>query len=732
MRLLLEPFRQHKRLELDLPDAGMVQLAGHSGAGKSTILDAVREAISGESDDVIPWGGSKSKVELWLGEIHIKRTRGPHTLTLRCPAGEFKDEAAQAKIVELLGGMDDHALLASSYIRQGLAGSLLSLGAADQLRFVQRLAANAKDPEILRQKIQEMVTRRTANLAAAEREHTAAKEAAQAAQAHLERAVYTEPVPPMDPVELYRLYAESEEVQSRVTALEAKAGKIRGILRDPVYATIRTIDTLKAKNNALIANNTAGIGKLDSELYELTRRHNPGAITAALNRKTALTSKRVRLEVLDQMKVLAAEVAKKYGAGDKPGALLEARAAELKRLTDAGQSEYARLSLAAKELMDKTKPQHCPECSAALVVVRGQIERAQDLPDDHEEQIEKACKARDDYNTQHMAWHAERGEVSSMQGKIALLKGRLVDDAAPDAKTLADIQRLTSIADEAINEQKSIESSIQRISQARLALETKNTSLRDEIVKAERAVAGSTLPPEEEIKAQSAAADAELAAEAERLGTYTQTRAMRNVWINACHARDKAKAVYDERLAALEGRKNDALLKELKVVEANAKLAAAKRLRERSDQAAVMSIELILEEINQNAKIQLDRMFPLDGTTIRIKNVSQNQDGDHKAKFSTEIFHKGQVVKKLASMSGGERSRAYMAFQLALAEMYKSPFLLVDEGFAGLHKDQVKECLELLRESASNRLILVIEHGAPESLFDQVIHINDAGLTENA
>ena len=64
-----------------------------------------------------------------------------------------------------------------------------------------------------------------------------------------------------------------------------------------------------------------------------------------------------------------------------------------------------------------------------------------------------------------------------------------------------------------------------------------------------------------------------------------------------------------------------------------------------------------------------------------------------------------------------------LAYQLALSEMFNSPILMVDEGFTGLEESTRQTCLEMLKPISERKLVLVVEHGAPKHLFDEVINI---------
>jgi DNA repair exonuclease SbcCD ATPase subunit len=162
---------------------------------------------------------------------------------------------------------------------------------------------------------------------------------------------------------------------------------------------------------------------------------------------------------------------------------------------------------------------------------------------------------------------------------------------------------------------------------------------------------------------------------------------------------------------------------------AKSQVWAAKRLLEINDKAATDSIDATIDQINSYAQPILDKFFPDEGTTVRILNGVTTGSGEHRDKLGIEVWHKGKKAKKLSSLSFGEQSRVLMAFQLALAEMYKSPILMVDEGFTGVDLETKDECLGILKEFSSDRMILVVEHGASEYLFDHVIRI-EGGIND--
>jgi len=195
----------------------------------------------------------------------------------------------------------------------------------------------------------------------------------------------------------------------------------------------------------------------------------------------------------------------------------------------------------------------------------------------------------------------------------------------------------------------------------------------------------------------------------------------------------------DDRQKVLEYRnyaeKRDSYSKEMSNLELNAtnvrvrieskqaEIAASKRLKEKRDYAASASIEAKTEEINDFASKHVDSLFSEDGTYFKINSFSKTTKGEERSTFSLDIFHKGCKVKKLKELSGGERSRAILAFQLGLSDIYDSPILMIDEGFKGLGVSDRAKCMEVISEVASRKLVIVVEHNIEDSSFDEVIEL---------
>jgi ABC-type transport system involved in cytochrome bd biosynthesis fused ATPase/permease subunit len=78
-------------------------------------------------------------------------------------------------------------------------------------------------------------------------------------------------------------------------------------------------------------------------------------------------------------------------------------------------------------------------------------------------------------------------------------------------------------------------------------------------------------------------------------------------------------------------------------------------------------------------------------------------------------------------LSGGELSRVILAYTMALAEMFNTPLLLLDECTASLDQDLSETVFNSIRENFNGKIILLIAHQVVTGTFDKIIKL---GVTE--
>jgi DNA repair exonuclease SbcCD ATPase subunit len=707
LRLKLVNFKQHKTLDIEFPESGFIRLHGKSGAGKTSIFDAIRFAVTGEGDDISPWESStQTIVELTYKDIFIKRTRASATLTVQIGDKTYHDDVAEDEIIKYFNGFTDSVFLAASYIRAGMEESLLHLTPAEQLDFIESLTFSS-DAEALKESINKKISDTNKELSEVTLKVNFCKEKLTS------QAIPVAPIKPeLDPLVTSQFEVITEQGYI-LKKTEAQISQLSKELTNPLYQA-------KALAESKISSIQEMIGVKNAELESIE------GLAFAQPEKPAYTrqlrdQKLNRTNILAKMRDLAAEMAKFYGKAVKQAdleqmlAVLEADKATTIEAIKASRDPY-------NELVAMRAACLCPHCDQGLLVSNGKVIKYSTPPADLEQQIQEKTKQINILSDKNKEIESAISTAQRWLSQIAGLKSQLPEDPYPgvsiqdiDAKLAQWQQELTETqTKEKLNQQQIV----------KLKNEIKDLSVR---LQEQQKILTVELRPQESIKEELLVLNLKQS-ELEKFLNLESNQAVakqvanflsdsKGYEINYAHYRKQAEE-YNTRVTEV----NELTVKQKSL---EGLLAAAKRLKERSDSAAMESIDGVLSTINSYAKPRLDRMFPSDGTSIVLKNQSVTQKGEIRPKIGIEVIHKSKTVKKLKSLSLGEKSRAYLAFQLAVTDLYSSPFLMVDEGFPGLPDEQLLECLQILQEESKDKLILVIEHGAPEHIFDQVVTVDE-------
>ncbi len=139
MELSVKNFRCWNRKTICLAPKGITLLIGHSGAGKSSLLEAIAFLITGKGKNIISQGKSTCEVTLVLNDgTFIKRSKRPNILHVKIPGGvTYEDAAAQGYINEKF----TTNFMELGYLGQsGKNNSFVLKGPSDKLAFIESLA----------------------------------------------------------------------------------------------------------------------------------------------------------------------------------------------------------------------------------------------------------------------------------------------------------------------------------------------------------------------------------------------------------------------------------------------------------------------------------------------------------------------------------------------------------------------------------------------------------------
>ena len=139
MKITLKNFRHHRKGEFTIPEQGLVLLSGESGAGKSTILNAIIHGLFGTVRKPYSHGTKSCEVQLQIKGMEITRSNSPNRLLVKYKDVIYEDDAAQGLIEGVLD-MNSKEFKLSSYVVQSLHNSVISLTPTEQAKFIETLA----------------------------------------------------------------------------------------------------------------------------------------------------------------------------------------------------------------------------------------------------------------------------------------------------------------------------------------------------------------------------------------------------------------------------------------------------------------------------------------------------------------------------------------------------------------------------------------------------------------
>ena len=149
--------------------------------------------------------------------------------------------------------------------------------------------------------------------------------------------------------------------------------------------------------------------------------------------------------------------------------------------------------------------------------------------------------------------------------------------------------------------------------------------------------------------------------------------------------------------------------------------ASATRLKDKILEAESMAMLNIIESINTHARVYLDCFFPSEPISVHLQTFKETKKST-KPQINIEIEYKGMEAD-LSMLSGGELSRVILAYTMALAEMFNTPLLLLDECTASLDQDLTETVFNSIRENFNGKMTLLIAHQVVTGTFDKIIKL---------
>jgi DNA repair exonuclease SbcCD ATPase subunit len=161
MILTIKGFRTIQEYECEFQHESITLISGPSGAGKTTLMNAIFWCLYGTLKNVRKFGTKTGpcSVKIDLGSVKITRSKSPEALLIEELGANdeitcsYKDDAAQERIINLYGS--SMIWLSSCYLSQGTRNKFLESPPSERLALLSELCFSNQSPEEYLEKIEE-------------------------------------------------------------------------------------------------------------------------------------------------------------------------------------------------------------------------------------------------------------------------------------------------------------------------------------------------------------------------------------------------------------------------------------------------------------------------------------------------------------------------------------------------------------------------------------------------
>ena len=130
-----------------------------------------------------------------------------------------------------------------------------------------------------------------------------------------------------------------------------------------------------------------------------------------------------------------------------------------------------------------------------------------------------------------------------------------------------------------------------------------------------------------------------------------------------------------------------------------------------------------VNEINSRAGVYISDFFKDKTVSAELYTFSKTKSTKEiKPSLNIRVWCDNNDVK-IDSLSGGEKSRIVIAFNMALCDVQESPLILLDEVTANLDQELAVGILKSIHKVNPKRTVIVVAHQCVTGIFKNVINI---------
>lgn len=178
---------------------------------------------------------------------------------------------------------------------------------------------------------------------------------------------------------------------------------------------------------------------------------------------------------------------------------------------------------------------------------------------------------------------------------------------------------------------------------------------------------------------------------------------------------------YQTEIDNYQNWENKVTILEKKEKDARNEYAASTMLKDKILEAESIAMINIIDTINMHARVYLDAFFLDNPISVQLQPFKETKKST-KPNINIEIEYRGMECD-IHMLSGGELSRIILAYTLAMAEMFNTPLILLDECTASLDQDLTSVVFDAIRENFNGKMALIIAHQVVTGTFDKIIRL---------
>lgn len=682
MKLSVRNFKGLEKIDVELHN-GLTLVKGPSGTGKSTLIESLLYAFTGKPSRCKPLGTNK-KTEVTATfkykneDINIVRSTRPGRLVVRVAQHmDIEDAEAQSFINSIIGEKFDIV----SYIPQNTTKSFMCMSPAVKLEFLEHIALDGKAgqwKEAAKKNVKECklaLAKAESALEVHTKMYSDVKCSSNTKQRAFDKTKYPSDNEKLkEYVDNYELNKRDAKDQLRLIRVETKQ------IEDELHQ-LKVREALKTEKEKRLKKKTWRIQKLDDQLKE-----SPCENIAELRQMEKET--KGLLDEIRQIETLEASFPRWYD----PKKDMEKENAQWFEKQECKKDEL-------KNCIEAAKLQHsvffaCPSCDTNLC-------------------FDKVTE-----------------ETTITKKTAPTLFCR---------KSVKDLMREDAQVDSRIRERKI---SIQGIEKTKQKIQNVKDEWAEEVEREELEESLDVIRDFISIMKRKKKIEAEIDSleneKEECAPSDVNRQQLENDLENLRMDREREEQKYEEANKTIQDvyewkNKLDQFsrikLLELSVEKATAAMnkkieefKGAEELKTAVSEAYGLSLLTIVNQINDNAAVYLDEFFREDPIEVSLKTFSCTKTNKKvKPSLKCEILYKSNEMT-LENLSGGERARVVIAFNLALCDILDSSFVMLDEVTANLDSELTEQIFETVKSSMGGKVIVAVAHQCVDGVFDKVIN----------